>query len=80
MFNPMVIGNAIRNPVIITVLALWSLVWTALSLWHAARRGEKRWFVWFLLVHTAGIVEIAYLYFVVGITKHPRNERVRRPA
>ena len=45
-------------------LLIWSAVWTGLALWHAAKRGEKWWFIFFLLVHTAGIVEILYLIFV----------------
>lgn len=45
-------------------LAIWSAVWTGFALWHAARRGEKGWFIIFLLVHTAGILEIIYLVFV----------------
>jgi len=48
-------------------LAIWSAIWTGLALWHAAKRGEKWWFIFFLLVHTAGIVEILYLIFVVKL-------------
>jgi methionyl-tRNA synthetase len=49
------------------LLALWSLIWTGLALWHAARRQEKGWFIFFLLVHTAGIVEFIYLLFIAKI-------------
>lgn len=45
-------------------LAIWSGIWTGICLWNAAKRGEKGWFIFFLLVHTAGIVEILYLVFV----------------
>ncbi len=45
-------------------LAVWSIFWTGLALWHAAKRGEKWWFIFFLLVHTAGIIEILYILFV----------------
>lgn len=45
-------------------LALWSGIWTGLSLWYAAKRNEKWWFILFLIVHTAGILEIVYLLFV----------------
>lgn len=44
-------------------LAIWSLFWSGLALWYAARRGEKWWFIIFLLIHTAGILEIIYLLF-----------------
>jgi len=46
-------------------LAVWSLLWTGLALWHSARRGEKWWFILFLLVHTLGILEMIYLLFIV---------------
>ena len=46
---------------LLTILLLWSIVWKGLALWKAARRGEKVWFVVFLIVNTAGILEIIYL-------------------
>jgi len=46
----------------IIIIMVWSLVWKGKALWQAARRGEKAWFVVFLLVNTAGILEILYLY------------------
>lgn len=36
------------------------------ALWHAARRSEKWWFIALLLINTLGLLELAYLYFVVG--------------
>lgn len=59
-------------------LTIWSLVWTAFALWHAARRGEKWWFILFMFVHTAGILEIIYLFFVAhafGKNKSARRSR-----
>lgn len=44
--------------------AAWSVVWTGFALWYAAKRNEKWWFILFLLVHTAGILELIYLLFV----------------
>ncbi len=41
---------------------IWSLAWKGMALWSAARRGEKIWFVVFLVVNTLGILEILYLY------------------
>lgn len=40
----------------------WSLFWKGLALWHSARRGEQWWFLALLLVNTAGILEIVYLF------------------
>ena len=66
-------------PGFIIPLALWSLVWTGLSLWHAARRSEKWWFIFFLLVHTAGIVELLYLVFVAKIFhQKPQKSKIRK--
>jgi len=42
-------------------LAAWSLFWTSLGLWFSARNGHKNWFIFFMLVHLAGIPEILYL-------------------
>jgi len=47
------------------VLIVWSAVWGGLAIWHAARRGDKWWFIAFMLIHTVGILEIIYLVFVV---------------
>lgn len=50
-----------------TLFVLWSVVWSGLALWHSAKRNERGWFIFFLLVHTLGIVEFLYLMFVVRI-------------
>ena len=47
--------------IIIIPLAIWSLFWKALALWHSARRGNAIWFVVLLLVNTLGILDIIYL-------------------
>jgi len=44
------------------LLLIWSLIWKGLALWKTARRGETVWFVIFLIVNTAGVLEILYLY------------------
>lgn len=44
------------------LLAIWSLVWQGLALWKAARNGEKYWFLALLVIHTAGILDLLYLF------------------
>lgn len=44
------------------VLALWSLVWQGMALWKAARNDDRYWFLALLLLHTAGILDILYLF------------------
>ncbi len=50
-------------------ITIWSMFWTGLAMWHSARRGDKWWFIVFLLIHSAGILEIIYLLFIVHILK-----------
>ena len=65
-------------PGFIVPLAIWSAIWSALALWHAARRQEKGWFIFFLLVHTAGIIELIYLIFVVRAFSKEKPRRRRK--
>jgi hypothetical protein len=48
---------------VIGVLAVWSLIWKGLALWHAARNRQKTWFVVMLILNSLGILEIVYLLF-----------------
>jgi len=52
--------------VFVLVLILWELLWKGLALWHAARSGQWVWFIVFLIVNTAGILEIVYLIWFRG--------------
>ena len=81
---PWYFGNSMQfigAPGFIIPLAVWSAAWTGLALWNAAKRDEKWWFIFFLIVHTAGIVEILYLIFVVKLfssgKKKTRSSRKR---
>lgn len=49
------------------LLVLWSLFWKGLALWHSAQRGQSWWFVFLLIVNTAGILEIVYLFLVLKL-------------
>lgn len=49
------------------LLVLWSLFWKGLALWHSARRHQPYWFVAMLIVNTAGILEIVYLFGVAKL-------------
>lgn len=46
----------------IGLVLIWSLVWKGFALWKAATQNDKVWFVVLLLVNTAGILEILYLF------------------
>lgn len=36
-------------------------------MWHAAKRGEKIWYILLMFINTAGLLEIIYLAFVAKI-------------
>lgn len=46
---------------IIAIIALWTVAIKGYALWHAARGGQKWWFVALLVINTLGILEIVYL-------------------
>lgn len=52
----------------IALLIVWSLLWKALGLWHAARRGDTGWFIAMLFLNTVGILEIIYLFGVAKMS------------
>jgi hypothetical protein len=49
---------------VLLLLLAWILPWKGWALWLAARRGEKGWFVLFLIVNTLAILEIIYIFAV----------------
>ncbi len=49
--------------IILTLVVVWSLIWKGLALYHAAGHKQNYWFIAVLLLNTAGILEIAYLFF-----------------
>ena len=48
------------------LLFLIAFVLKGYALWHAARRSEMWWFIALLIINTFGILELIYLYFIVG--------------
>lgn len=46
------------------LLAVWSLPWKGYALWLAARNSHKWWFIVLLLVNTAAILEIIYIFAI----------------
>jgi hypothetical protein len=49
------------------ILFLWSIFWKGLALWHSSRQGQVWWFIIFLVVNTAGILEIIYIFLVLKL-------------
>ena len=51
----------------VAIFVLWSLFWKGLALWHSARKMHAWWFVILLVINTAGILEIIYLFAVLKL-------------
>ncbi len=49
---------------VVIAIAIWTIAWKGVALWKAARIGHKKWFIALLILNTAGILEIIYIYFV----------------
>lgn len=47
---------------VLVLLMLWTLPWKGVALYKAARNKSKWWFVILLIVNTAGILEILYIF------------------
>lgn len=48
----------------LAIVMVWGIFWKGLAIWHSAQRGEPWWFVAFLFINTAGILEIIYLFAI----------------
>lgn len=44
------------------LLAIWSITWKAFALWRAAKQDDKGWFIALIVINTAGLLEIFYLF------------------
>jgi len=47
-------------------ITIWSLIWKGFALWKAARLSQRNWFIALLILNTAGILDIIYLYFIAN--------------
>jgi methionyl-tRNA synthetase len=55
---------------VLAILVIWSLIWKGVALWKAARNSHTAWYVIMLIVNTAGILEIIYIF---GFSKKRSN-------
>ncbi|HWH25996.1 MAG TPA: DUF5652 family protein [Pseudolysinimonas sp.] len=68
--------SQLQNPLVVVLLitlAVWNLVWKGLALWRAAEKKSKPWFIVMLILNTAGILEIIYLFVVAPRRKDLRD-------
>lgn len=50
-------------------LAIWDLSWKGVALWRAARRKNKWWFIALLLINSAGLFPMFYIFIIDNRTK-----------
>lgn len=49
------------------LMMIWSIFWKGLALWHSSKKDQGWWFLILLIVNTAGILEIIYLFAVLKL-------------
>lgn len=62
--------------VLFSLVLLWSLAWKGIALWKAAKAGSKPWFIVLLVVNTAGILEMLYIFVFSKMAK--KKERMSK--
>ena len=67
------------NPILLFILTAWSLVWMGLAMWKAARKGNKIWFIVFIIFHTAGILEILYIFIFSQMSGEKTITQIKKP-
>ena len=58
-------SSSIGENLIVLVMVIWSIFWKCYSVWTAVKRGDKRWFVALVILNTAGILDMIYIFGVV---------------
>jgi hypothetical protein len=48
--------------IFIGLLAIWTIPWKIYAVWLAAKHKHKKWFVILLLLNTASILELIYIF------------------
>ena len=48
---------------VILVLMVWEAIWKGIALWKAGRNNQLVWFIFILVLNTAGILPIIYIAF-----------------
>ena len=52
----------VQNPLAILLIIIWTLPWKGWSLWIAARKNDKKWFIVLLILNTLGIIDALYIF------------------
>jgi hypothetical protein len=56
-------GYELHYPPWMIALMAWELLWKGFALWRAKKDAQSNWFKVLLLINSAGVLPIAYLFF-----------------
>lgn len=59
---------------LLIALAVWTLVWKGIALWYAAGKKDKVWFIVLLILNTAGILDMFYIFIFSKRTNSKTKE------
>lgn len=60
--------------VVLGIILIYSIILKGIALWKAARNGQKNWFIIMLIVNTAGILELLYIFIFSKKDNKQSNE------
>jgi hypothetical protein len=58
------INSFFLQPQFQIIFLLWIIFWKGAALWKAARSKHLVWFILLLILNTAGILDILYIFFL----------------
>ncbi len=71
-----IISQYFGNIYFFYLFVIWCLVWKGLALWKAARRGEKYWFVFLLIINTLGLLEMLYIFVITQWLDSKKHKKI----
>jgi len=63
---------------VIVILVVWTIIWKGIALWKSARNRSVIWFVVLLVINTAGILEILYIFLFSKIKLGGKKRKVKK--
>ena len=54
--------NPVTLNLVLILLIFWTIPWKVYGVWLAVKNNHKKWFVVLLILNTAGILEIFYIF------------------
>jgi hypothetical protein len=61
LYSPFGMASMAAFLPLIALAIAWTIAIKGYALWHAARAGQRNWFIALLVINSLGILEIVYL-------------------